>query len=223
MENDILFLSRNGVYVLGNEPNIIGDILRTNELTAKIRPTIDTINDKHIDKAMAIYWKFKYIISYPSSGQSKNTKMIVYDRERLSWAGPWNIGGQGFELYYDTDNNEVLLYGDTDDEFVTELSESFRDDKAAAIPTFLRTKKEDFKDWSLFKTIQDIFFNFRNVLGSSASVVPIFWASFVSSCSLANVPSKAARIVFVSFNFAVKISKIRLLTVSAMNCPSKCW
>ena len=60
------------------------------------------------------------------------------------------------------------MYGDTDDAFITELSESYRDDKGSAIATFLRTKKEDFKDWSLFKTIQDIFFNFRNVLGSVA-------------------------------------------------------
>lgn len=166
VENDVFFLSRNGVYVLGNEPNIIGDILRTNELSAKIRPTIASINKENVEKAAAIYWNFKYVLSYPSSGQNINTKMISYDRERLSWAGPWNIGAQGFELYFDSANKELLLYGDTQDEFITELSTSFRDDKATAISTFLRTKKEDFTDWSLFKTIRDIFFSFRNVLGS---------------------------------------------------------
>src|SRR3990167_2880558 len=58
IENDVFFLSRNGVYVLGNEPNIIGDILRTNEVSAKIRPTIATFNPAQIANASAIYWNY---------------------------------------------------------------------------------------------------------------------------------------------------------------------
>lgn len=165
VENDLFFLSRNGVYVLGNEPNIIGDILRTNELSAKIRPTIATFNAAQLEKCSATYWNYKYILTYPASGASKNTKTIIYDRERTSWMGPWTIGANGFEVYYDSSSNEKLLYGDTDDSFVTEVNETYKDDKAVAIATFLRTRKEDFKNWSLFKTIKDIFFNFRNVLG----------------------------------------------------------
>lgn len=165
VENDIFFLSRNGVYVLGNEPNIIGDILRTNELSAKIRPTVATFNFAQITKCAAVYWNYKYILTYPASGQSVNTAIIVYDRERTAWMGPWNIGTNGFEVYYDSTNTEQLLLADTTDSFVTEMDEAYRDDKATTISTFLRTKKEDFKDWSLFKTIQDIFFQFRNVLG----------------------------------------------------------
>lgn len=165
VENDIFFLSRNGVYVLGNEPNIIGDILRTNELSAKIRPTINTFNAAQIANSAAVYWNYKYILTYPASGQSYNTNMIIYDRERTSWMGPWNIGANGFELYYDTNNSEKLLYGDTTDNFITEISEGYADDKGSTVSTFLRTKKEDFKDWSLFKTIHDVFFNFRSVLG----------------------------------------------------------
>ncbi len=165
VENDVFFLSRNGVYVLGNEPNIVGDILRTNELSAKIRPTIATFNFAQITRCAAIYWNYKYILTYPASGQSVNTAMLVYDRERTAWMGPWNLGTNGFEIYYDSSNTEQLLLADTTDSFVTEMDEAYRDDKAETISTFLRTKKEDFKDWSLFKTIQDVFFNFRNVLG----------------------------------------------------------
>jgi len=168
VENDIFFLSRNGVYVLGYEPNIMADVLRTNELSAKIRPTIGGMNVTQIENSSAIYWDYKYILTYPASGEGVNTKMIVYDRERTAWMGPWNVGANGFELYYDTNNNEKLLYGDTGDTYVTEMSNSIRDDKDTAIATFLRTKKEDFKDWSLFKQIKDVFFNFRNVLGSVA-------------------------------------------------------
>lgn len=168
VENDLFFLSRNGVYVLGNEPNIIGDILRTNELSAKIRPTVEAFNNQYLNKATAIYWNYKYILSYPDSGQSVNTKIVIYDRERTSWMGPWNIGANSFEIYYDSSNAEKMLLGDTSDNYITELSTAYRDDKATTISTFLRTRKEDFKDWSLFKTIQDVFFDFRNVLGTIA-------------------------------------------------------
>lgn len=166
VENDLIFLSRKGVYVIGNEPNIIGDILRTNELSAKIRPTVEAFNFAQLQGAAATYWNYKYILTYPDSGASANTKMLVYDRERLAWMGPWNIGAAGFEVYYDSTNTERLLYGDTTDSFVTEVSTAYLDDKATTITTFLRTKKEDFKNWSLFKTISDVFFYFRNVLGS---------------------------------------------------------
>jgi hypothetical protein len=168
VENDLFFLSRNGVYVIGNEPNIIGDILRTNELSAKIRPTVASFNVTQLGNATAIYWNYKYILSYPASGMGANTNMITYDRERTAWMGPWNVGANGFETYYDSNSIERLVYGDTQDNYITEMSDSYRDDKGSTISTFLRTKKEDFKDWSLFKTIQDIFFNFRNVLGNVA-------------------------------------------------------
>jgi hypothetical protein len=168
VENDLFFLSRNGVYVIGNEPNIIGDILRTNELSAKIRPTVASFNASQLGNATAIYWNYKYILSYPSSSAAINTNMITYDRERTAWMGPWNIGANSFEDYYDSTSKEHLLYGDTSDSYITEMSDTYRDDKGTTISTFLRTKKEDFKDWSLFKTIQDVFFDFRNVLGNIA-------------------------------------------------------
>lgn len=42
----------------------------------------------------------------------------------------------------------------------------FGDDDGTTIQTTLRTKSEDFGDWTIFKMIKDIYTNWRNVVGS---------------------------------------------------------
>jgi hypothetical protein len=166
VENDVFFLSRKGVFVLGNEPNITAAVLRTNEISAKVRTTFQAMNQQYLQNAAAVYFDTKYILTYPASGQSNNTQMIIYDRERLAWMGPWTIGANGFDIYNDSSGGDHLVYGDTGDAYVTEASTLYKDDKSSIISTFLRTKQEDLGDWSLFKTIRNAFYNFRNVLGS---------------------------------------------------------
>ena len=163
VENDIFFLSRNGIYTLGNESGFIGDILRTNEISAKVRPFFESLTTSQKQNACAIYYKFKYVISFP--GLNKST---VFDRERLAWMGPWNTDANIYEIYYDASNNEKLLYGEDSTGNVIEYSSSYGDDQGTAINTILRTKKEDFGDWVRFKNVKDAYLQFRNVLGSVA-------------------------------------------------------
>jgi hypothetical protein len=161
VENDIFYLTRRGVYVLGYEPNIAIDTLRTNELSAKIRPFFSGISPDQLMGATASYHDFKYIISFPG-----RTQTAVYDRERLSWVAPWTYDAALYHTYYDSSNNEVLLYGSDSTPYVYELSSAYGDDDGVTIQTTLRTRSEDFGDWTLFKTIKDIYTNWRNVTGS---------------------------------------------------------
>lgn len=161
VENDVMFLSRNGVYALGYEPNIAVDVLRTNELSAKIRPffTGKTYSQKQL--ATATYHDAKYILSFPGTNQS-----IAYDRERLCWVGPWTFDANCYETYIDSTGEEHLLFGNDSSPYVEELSSAYEDDNGTAIATRLRTKKDDFGDWAAFKNIKEIFTLFRNVKGS---------------------------------------------------------
>jgi len=162
VENDILFLSRRGVYALGYEPGFAFDVLRTNEISVKVRPYLKGLTISQLKRAVATYHDNKYILAFPGLNQS-----IVFDRERLAWLGPWTFDGNVFETYFDSDNNEHLLMGYDDAPTVTEISENYGDDNGTAIATNLRTKKEDMGDWTLFKNIKNIFTSFRNVTGTA--------------------------------------------------------
>ena len=161
VENDIFFLTRQGVYVLGYEPNLAIDVLRTNELSATIRPFFTNLTTSEKQNATAAYFDFKYIISFPGRDES-----MIYDRERVSWIGPWTFDSNSFLTYFDSSNDQKFLYGSDNVPDVFELASTKGDDAGATIVTTLRTRNEDFKDWTLFKLMKDIYFNLRNVVGS---------------------------------------------------------
>ncbi len=161
VENDIFFLSRKGIYALGYEPNIAVDILRTTEISAKVRPFFNSLTYEQKTKAVATYYDSKYILSIPG----KN-KTIIYDRERLCWMGPWTKDANVFEVYTDSAGDEHILYGNDDSTYVTEYDDSFGDDEGTAIATTLRTKKDDFGSWEIFKNIKEVYTLFRNVQGT---------------------------------------------------------
>lgn len=165
VENDLLFFGRKGLYVLGNEPGIIGDILRTNELSVKIRPFVRGLTQAQMQDASAAYIDSKYVLSFPGKSES-----IIFDRERTAFMGPWNISfdPRSWLVYIDSSGNEKWLAADGTDPYVSEFSDTLADDKGTKITTFLRTKKEDFDNWTLFKNIENVFATFRNVLGSIA-------------------------------------------------------
>jgi len=160
VENDVFFLTRKGIYALGYEPNVF-NVLRTNEISAKVRPFFENLTITEKKGACAFYHSFKYGISFPGKD-----KTIVYDRERTAWIGPWNKDARVFYTYYDSDGNEKLLYGSDTDPYVVEYNQFYGDDNGQTIGTILRTKKDDFGDWTRFKSIKDVFVLFRNVRGN---------------------------------------------------------
>lgn len=168
VENDVFFLSRRGVFTLGNEANYLANVLRTNELSAKIRPVFETLSPSQLQQATAVYHDNKYRLSYPSGGSQINNKEVLYDRERLAWMGPntYPATPAVYEVYYDGSGKENLVWGDTNDNFVTEFSEAYSNDKGEKIQTALLTKKTAFDNPFRFKQIKNVYSNWRNVFGS---------------------------------------------------------
>lgn len=83
VENDVMFFNPKGVHVLGNEPGVL-NVLRTNELTAKIRPYVRGLNAASLDKICAYYFNSKVLFAVPS-GEGYPDRIIMFDRERVSW------------------------------------------------------------------------------------------------------------------------------------------
>jgi len=165
VNNDLFFANRRGIYVLGQQPGAGVEQLWTNELSAKVRPIFDSLTQTDLDNACAAYFDYKYIIAFPTS-----KKAIVFDRERGAFMGPWitSFGIGKLETITDGTGIERLLAVDSTDNYISEFSKSLTDDKGTVFSTLLKTRKEDFGDWTLFKTINELYTSFRNVFGTVA-------------------------------------------------------
>lgn len=163
VENDIYFLTRRGINTLGYETGLSFDVLRSSEISVRIRPFFESLTIQQKQDATAVYFDSKYLISFPGLD-----KTMVFDRQRNAWTGPWNKDASIFEVFFDGNNDDHLLYGNDNSAFVDEYDQAFVDDKGSTIQTILKTKQEDFGNWSSFKTIEDIFLQFRNISGSAA-------------------------------------------------------
>ncbi len=168
VENDVFFLSRKGVFTLGNEANYVGNALRTNELSAKIRPIFQSISTSQLNLCAGIYQNNKYRVAYPTDTSGINKEEIIYDRERLSWMGPnsYPAAPAIYETYYDGMNKENLVWGDTQDNMVTEFSDAYSNDKGVKIQTSLLTKKTAMGNTFKFKEFKNLYSNWRNVFGT---------------------------------------------------------
>ena len=162
VEDDVFFLAKGsrGVYVVGYEPNIL-NVLRTNEISVKVRPYFQNLTPTQEIEACATYYQNKYCIAFPGKNE-----IMVFDRERTAWLGPWTFDGRIFETYFDSDDRIRLLIGEDENSNIDEISSIYPGHKGVAMTTNLRTRKDDFKDWSSFKNIEDIFTKWRNVSGS---------------------------------------------------------
>lgn len=161
VENDTFYFGRRGLFSVGQEPNFLNQI-RTNELSAKIRPYIQNLSDSDFNEAVAGYIDNKYLLSFPTRKET-----IVYDRERGSFIGPWRTptGVTKWFRYINTDGVEKWLAGDTTG-YNQEFSQSYVSDNGTSIDKTLRTKKEDMGSWSTMKTLKLFYALFRNVRGT---------------------------------------------------------
>lgn len=162
VENDIFYFGRKGVYVMGYEPNYL-NLIRTNEVSARIRPYLAGISSDDYKNACALYVDNKYILSFPN-----RKECIVYDRERGCWLGIWKMpfGISKMLKYVDTSGTERWVIGSADDNQVYTFETSVNSDNGTTITKTIRTKKEYYDSWSVIKTINMFYVLFRNIVGS---------------------------------------------------------
>lgn len=164
VENDTYYFGNKGLYTVGQEPNFLNQI-RTNELSARIRPYVRDLSDVDFKEAAAGYLDNKYLLSFPAKKET-----IIYDRERGAFMGPWKTpwGITKWLKYYDSEGTEKWLAGTngTDGPYVRDFSAAYISDSGTAINKILRTRKEETKDWSVMKVLKLFYVLFRNVRGT---------------------------------------------------------
>lgn len=164
VENDTFYFGRNGLYVTGYEPNFL-NIIRTNEISAKIRPYFEDLNETDYETACALYVDNKYILSFP-----QKKEMIVYDRERGAFLGPWKFpfGVSHMTKYIDSSGNEKWILGDNENNRVYAFDVNLNSDyNGQTITKTLRLNKEDFGEWTALHIVEFFYFLFRNITGTT--------------------------------------------------------
>lgn len=162
VENDIFYFGRQGLYVVGYEPNFLS-IIRTNEISARIRPYLALLNNDDYTNACAMYINNKYLLSFPT-----RKEVVVYDRERGCFAGIWKLpfGISKMIKYVDSTGTEKWVLGSSESNQVYTFEASVNSDDGQTITRTLRTNKEKFNSWSLLKILNLFYVLFRNITGS---------------------------------------------------------
>lgn len=161
VENDIFYFGRKGLYTVGYEPNFLS-VIRTNEISARLRPYIANLNDTDFKTCCSMYVSNKYLLSFPA-----RKEIIVYDRERGSFAGIWKtpFGITKMKKYVDGSGTEKWVIG-TDTNQVYTFESSSNSDNGVTIVKTLRTNKDSFGIWNELKIIKLFFALLRNITGS---------------------------------------------------------
>lgn len=169
VENDIFFASRRGIFTLGNEQGWAFDILRTNEISAKIRSVYQAISPTYLDKISGIYATKNnmnlVIFSYTPAGSTTNSKAIVYDRERLAWYKWNNINANCWANYIDSTGTTHVLYGADNSGYVCEILTGTTDFDSPISGEF-RLRAEAFGALNRYKTLKLYDLVLRKPVGS---------------------------------------------------------
>lgn len=169
VENDVMFASRRGIFSIGNEQGFAFDVLRTNELTARVRSIYQTIEFSRLKNISAIYSTKSnmnvVIFSYTETGGTANTKALVYDRERLGWYKWTNIQANCWTTYVDSNGETHYLYGDDSSGYVKEILTGSTDFGSPISGSFA-LKGEDFGTIDQYKYLKDLSVVLRKPSGS---------------------------------------------------------
>lgn len=170
VENDLFFAGRKpgggaAIYVLGNEPNYL-NVLRTNEVSARVRPELQTLIAANFDRANAFYIDGRYWLFYTDGNDTSNNAAVIYDRERLGFTkSPSGLKAKHSVIFYEQDLDEKVLIVDAGDNEVTEISTNFGLDKGMPISWRIRTKEFDIDSPFIYKLFRWVRMRLRNVSG----------------------------------------------------------
>lgn len=162
VENDLYFLSREGVRILGNEANYFNSI-RTSIISKNVTD-FDNMLPSSFAEAVAIYQDDEYIISIPDSAGDL-TYTYCYHREYKAWSKWDNIEAGAFARFVDSDNKIRLIFLRNGGDRVYEFTPNEYSDNGVPINSYVLSKVFDFKNPDITKYFVDLGLMFRTISG----------------------------------------------------------
>lgn len=195
VENDVYFLSYQGVYVIGNEPNFF-NVIRTNELSASVTDYLREIQPNQLKLAAAIYSSdHRFRIALAEGNSTFNNVELVAERKyNNSW---WINRGKNincYNEYVNSDLNENLYYGDDDDGKVYLFDAAASSNAGSAIDASFLSKRFAQGDQQIVKTYKDCWFEFKSSSGIIRITIYIdgeIASGFPKTVSLSQTPDSA--------------------------------
>lgn len=164
VENDVYFMSREGMRVLGNEPQFFAAI-RTQVLSIRVQPVVDGIAKAYYSRCNAIYFDNKYILGHPTGSASSITKCLVYDRRFQAFTVWESFDAMDMVKFINTDNSEDLYFLDDGGTQVYKRVAGTYADNGAAIEAYVVSKAQDLGNPDITKFWVDIRLIFRRLNG----------------------------------------------------------
>ena len=167
VENDIYFMSREGIRVLGNMQGYIsstGSTIRTRVISIRIQPTMNTINSAYFSRMNGIYFNYKYILAVPTSSSSIN-RCIVYDTRFDSFVVWQNFNANQMVIYVDSSNQQHLYFLNDGGTQVYQRVDGTYSDNGAAIEAWATSKAQNINNPDLTKFWVDIRLILRRLQG----------------------------------------------------------
>lgn len=159
-ENDVFFPTKRGIYILGNEPGVTSTVLRTNELSAKIRDYMESMSDEDMESMCAYYKDGKVFFAIPN-------RTFYYDRERLCWVKDWTVGFSQLGDFTDENGVTHLIGAGSTTPYIYEISANFSGDCGTPFNTsYLSPHIPVNKDWTKFAKITRAYINLGKPVGS---------------------------------------------------------
>lgn len=164
VENDLYFLSREGVRFLGNEPNFFNSI-RTTVLSARIEGVTNSINPEYFTKCVGFYYDNKYMLSIPTSDSGMIDKILTYDRRYQAWSIWYDMNATAFAKYKNSTNEIQFLFLNVDGSSLKKWTPGTYADDGAAITANATSKTFDFNTPDVTKYFVDLGLIFRKLRG----------------------------------------------------------
>lgn len=164
VENDLYFMSREGLRVLGNEPQFFTAI-RTQVLSIRVQPTVDGIAKAYYNRCNAVYFDNKYIMAFPTGSSSSITRALTYDRRFQAFCLWKNFNAQDMVKYINTSNEENLYFLDDAGTQVYMREAGTYNDNGAAIEAYIVSKAQDIGNPDITKFWVDLRLIFRRISG----------------------------------------------------------
>lgn len=161
--NDILFPNKQGVFVIGNAPNVEG-VLQTQELSSAIRPDWRSLSGDSLDKIATYYYNARAYFAVPKSSGQPDT-IYIFDRERAAWIKDWTLGVSQFLEFTDSSGTTHFL-GIAATNLI-EFDPVYESDSGTAFTWRYKSGRLSLdKEWHKFGRVYQAFIRLRNATGS---------------------------------------------------------
>lgn len=163
--NNIWFFNRRGIFTLGPEKNYYG-ILRTNEISSRIRNYIRGLIGSQIGNVCAYFYDAKVFFSVPTASTGNN-RTIYYDTERTNWNVDWSFGAKQFMEYTDSNYETHFLYVPVSGTRMIEISSNIQGDLGSAFSTTYTSGRWALrKFWKDFMKLKKVYVKLGNPRGA---------------------------------------------------------